>query len=44
MEYARPELILIGQAESLILGGPSGMGDPGSAETSHAPSILEFED
>jgi hypothetical protein len=43
-EYTRPELVLVGMAESLVLGnsGPS-MDDPGIPHTSHG-SALEFED
>jgi hypothetical protein len=44
MDYTKPELILIGQAESLVLGVKLGMGDPGNPISSHVPGSLEFED
>jgi hypothetical protein len=45
MEYTKPELVLTGQAESLVLGSMGSGGDPNSFPTSSrfAPD-LEFED
>jgi hypothetical protein len=42
MKYTKPELVLTGQAESLVLGAPVGGGEPGP--NPHAGSIFEFED
>jgi len=46
MEYSKPELILTGQAEDLVLGGSPNPGDPANpgSNAHQASSILEFED
>jgi hypothetical protein len=44
MEYTKPELVLNGRAESLVLGSMQPPpGDPGGTTTS-AGACLEFED
>jgi hypothetical protein len=45
MEYTKPELVMIGQAESLVLGSSGPSHDPvtGGNHSSGA-SVLEFED
>lgn len=44
MEYTKPELVLIGQAESLVLGTGPHHGDPIPGLTTSGASELEFED
>jgi hypothetical protein len=45
MEYSKPELVLTGQAESLVLGAGSGNNDPSvTFNPSFSSSVLEFED
>jgi hypothetical protein len=46
MEYRKPELILTGLAESLVLGAPMSGNDPEPHTSGHSqtPSSLEFED
>jgi hypothetical protein len=44
MEYTKPELVLTGQGESLVLGAPGpNTSDPGPVNSRFA-SDLEFED
>lgn len=45
VEYSKPELILAGQADSVVLGsGNPTPGDPGPPGTTSLPAVLEFED
>jgi hypothetical protein len=45
VEYRKPELVLAGQAESLVLGAKNGSNDPGAPSSSpRNPVSLEFED
>jgi hypothetical protein len=45
MQYSKPELVLIGQAESLVLGVINVRAtDPSGLPHSSMPSSLEFED
>lgn len=43
MEYTKPDLVLIGRAETLVLGGGNKPGDP-AGHTSSVFGDLEFED
>jgi hypothetical protein len=41
-EYTKPEVVLTGQAETLVLGGPGGTGE--GDPNPRACSVFEFED
>jgi hypothetical protein len=45
MQYTKPELVLLGQAETLVQHSPGPHpGDPGPASTTSHNASLEFED
>jgi hypothetical protein len=44
MEYKKPELLFIGQAETLVLGSSGPQNDPAAPELHSGSSALEFED
>jgi hypothetical protein len=44
MEYTKPALQTLGQAETLVLGSHVHNGESGGANTTHSNSSFEFED
>ena len=46
MEYSSPELIVVGRAEALVLGGEPGIADNGSSQVSNplAGIVLGLDD
>ena len=44
MTYEAPEIVVVGNAQELILSGSCGCGDCSCSEHGHNPEFLDYED